>query len=104
MEIAIKPFYRNLMTSHGGNCPLSVSFIFWTNVYINKSFTFNEPLKFKLRLQLTDLANLDTINGPRQTKKCLQACAKCADSRHPAHAQSFILAVLLSTETFFSIQ
>ena len=30
--------------------------------------------------------------GPRQTKECLRACAKSADSRYPAHAQSLIRA------------
>ena len=25
--------------------------------------------------------------GPRQAEKCLQTCAKCAGSHHPAHAQ-----------------
>ena len=31
-------------------------------------------------------------NGPRQAKKCLQTCEKCADSDPPAHAQSIIRA------------
>ena len=34
--------------------------------------------------------------GPRQVKKCLQACIKCADSDHPAHAQSIIWAFTLN--------
>ena len=28
--------------------------------------------------------------GPRQAKKCLRTCAKCAHSDHPAHAQNII--------------
>ena len=28
--------------------------------------------------------------GPCQAKKCLQTCAKCAHSNHPAHVQSII--------------
>ena len=31
------------------------------------------------------------LNGPRQAKKSLRECADCADSHHPAHAQSLIL-------------
>ena len=30
--------------------------------------------------------------GPRQSKMCLRACAKCVDSHYPAHAQSLIRA------------
>ena len=26
-----------------------------------------------------------SLLGPRQAKKCFRACAKCADSHHPAH-------------------
>ena len=33
--------------------------------------------------------------GPHQVKKCLQTCAKYADSDHPAHVQSIILAFAL---------
>ena len=29
----------------------------------------------------------------RQVKKCLQTCTECADSDHPVHAQSIILAL-----------
>ena len=39
---------------------------------------------------------------PRQAKKCLRACAECADSHHPAHAQCIIRS-LFSTDTFYSI-
>ena len=35
------------------------------------------------------------IIGPRQAKNCLRACAKCADSHHPAHAQDIIWAFAL---------
>ena len=29
-----------------------------------------------------------TLSRPRKAKKCLRACAKCADSHHPAHTKS----------------
>ena len=38
---------------------------------------------------------LYVLFGPSQAKKCLQACAKCADSHHPAHAQGLIQALAL---------
>ena len=49
------------------------------------------------------LKNTTCIYGAHQAKTYLLACAKCADSDHPAHAQSFIRA-LLCIETFYSIQ
>ena len=36
-------------------------------------------------------------HGPRQAKKYFQACAKCADSDHPAHAQSISRAFALQS-------
>ena len=36
----------------------------------------------------TDIMMSTTLFGSRQAQKCFRACAKCADSDHPAHAQS----------------
>ena len=32
-----------------------------------------------------------TFDGPRQVKKCLRACAKCAHLHNPAHADDWCL-------------
>ena len=42
-------------------------------------------------------------NGSHQEENCLRTCAKCADSHHPARAQSFIWP-LFSIHIFCSIQ
>ena len=41
--------------------------------------------------------------GSRQAKKCLRKCTKCADSDHPASAQSIIRAFTLHLYTLYLV-
>ena len=45
---------------------------------------------FVIRIHDRYFSHKHGSNGSRQAKKCLRACVICADSGHPAHAQSII--------------
>ena len=72
-------------------------------VMVCRAERFKQLIKEKLlnrvytyRMYIT-IVYLDRFQiGTAQAKKCLRACAKCADSHHPAHAQSPIRAITSS--------
>ena len=69
--------------------------IFMIDILEYSFITFCVIQKILITLNMPTQSKVITSSGPRQAKKCLQACAKCAYSRHNAPAQCLIRAFYL---------